>query len=110
MTCKIAVRKKKLYPNSEIGKVIPTGFFQILAERRRTDDPYRAKKVSKEEIAEMIFSKAKVIIKETNLMGKFINQLVSKLPKLDGFIQHFTSNLVALDLEMEDIFILNPLN
>ena len=43
-------------------------------------------------------------------MGKFVNQHVSKLRKLDGFIQHFTSNLVVLDLEMEDIFILNPLN
>jgi len=58
----------------------------------------------------MIFSKAKVIINESNLMGKFVNQLMSKLPKLDCLIQYFTSNLVALDLKMEDIFILNPLN
>ncbi len=30
------------------------------------------------------------------------HQLVSKLRKLDGFIQHFTSNLMALDLKLED--------
>ena len=59
---------------------------------------------SKEEIAELIFSRAKIIINETNLMGKFVNQIevLSKLRKLDGFIQHFTSNLMALDLKLED--------
>ncbi len=59
---------------------------------------------SKEEIAEMIFSRAKIIINETNLMGKFVNQIevLSKLRKLDGFIQHFTTNLMALDLKLED--------
>ena len=59
---------------------------------------------SKEEIAKMIFSRAKLIINETNLMGKFVNQIeiLSKLRKLDGFIQHFTSNLMALDLKLED--------
>jgi hypothetical protein len=59
---------------------------------------------SKEEIAEMIFSRAKIIINETNLMGKFVNQIevLSKLRKLDGFIQHFISKLMALDLKLED--------
>jgi hypothetical protein len=50
------------------------------------------------------FSRAKIIINETNLMGKFVNQIevLSKLRKLDGFIQHFTSKLMALDLKLED--------
>jgi hypothetical protein len=61
---------------------------------------------SKEEIVDMIFSRAKLIINETNLMGKFVNQIeiLSKLRKLDGFIQQFTQNIMALDLKLEDTF------
>jgi hypothetical protein len=61
---------------------------------------------SKEEVVEMIFSRAKLIINETNLMGKFVNQIeiLSKLRKLDGFIQQFTQNIMALDLKLEDTF------
>ena len=61
---------------------------------------------TKEEIAELIFSKAKVIINETNEMGKFVNQLevLSKLRNLDGFIQHYILNNMALELKMEDTF------
>lgn len=61
---------------------------------------------SKEEIVEMIFSRAKLIVNETNLMGKFVNQIeiLSKLRNLDGFIQQFTQNIMALDLKIEDTF------
>jgi hypothetical protein len=61
---------------------------------------------TKEEIAELIFSKAKVIINETNEMGKFVNQLevLSKLRNLDGFIQNFILNTMALKLKLEDTF------
>ncbi len=61
---------------------------------------------SKEEIAKMIFSRAKELINETNQMGKFVNQIevLSKLRNLEGFIQEFTQNIMALDLKLEDTF------
>ena len=61
---------------------------------------------SKEQIAELIFSRAKSIINETNLMGKFVNQIeiISKLRNLDIFIQQFIQNTMALDLKIEDTF------
>jgi hypothetical protein len=61
---------------------------------------------TKEEIAELIFSKAKVIINETNEMGKFVNhvEVLSKLRNLDGFIQHYIQNTMALELKIEDTF------
>jgi hypothetical protein len=56
-----------------------------------------------EEIVEMIFSKAKLLINETNQMGKFANQIemLSKLHNLDDCIQEFTQNSMALDLNLE---------
>jgi hypothetical protein len=61
---------------------------------------------TKEEIADLIFSRAKTIINETNLKEKFVNQVVvlSKLRNLDGFIQHYIQNTMALDLKIEDTF------
>jgi predicted transposase/invertase (TIGR01784 family) len=61
---------------------------------------------SKEQIAELIFSRAKSIINETNQMGKFVNQIeiLSKLRNLDDFIQRYILNTMALDLKIEDTF------
>ena len=61
---------------------------------------------SKEEIGEKIFSKAKILLNETNLMGKFVDQIemLSKLRNLDGFIKEFTQNNMALNLKLEDTF------
>ncbi len=61
---------------------------------------------SKEEIVEKIFSKAKILLNETNLMGKFVDQIemLSKLRNLDGFIKEFTQNNMALNLKLEDTF------
>jgi predicted transposase YdaD len=59
-----------------------------------------------EEITNLIFSKAKIILNETNLMEKFVNQIevLSKLRNLDGFIQHYIQNTMALELKIEDTF------
>jgi len=59
-----------------------------------------------EEITNLIFSKAKIILNETNQMEKFVNQLevLSKLRNLDGFIQHYIQNTMALELKLEDTF------
>jgi predicted transposase YdaD len=61
---------------------------------------------TKEEIADLIFSRAKTIINETNLKEKFVNQVVvlSKLRNLDSFIQHYIQNTMALELKIEDTF------
>jgi hypothetical protein len=61
---------------------------------------------SKEEVVKMIFSRAKVLLNETNQMGRFVNQIeiLSKLRNLEGFIQEFTQNIMALDLKLEDTF------
>jgi hypothetical protein len=61
---------------------------------------------TKEEIADLIFSRAKTIMNETNLMEKFVNQVgvLSKLRNLDSFIQQFTQNIMALDFKLEDTF------
>ena len=59
-----------------------------------------------EEITHDIFFKAKIILNETNQMEKFVNQIevLSKLRNLDGFIQHYIQNTMALDLKIEDTF------
>jgi predicted HTH domain antitoxin len=61
---------------------------------------------SAEQIADLIFSRANKLINETNQMGKFVNQIevLSKLRNLDGFIQHFIQNTMALNLKIEDTF------
>ena len=61
---------------------------------------------SAEQIADLILSSANVLINETNQMGKFVNQIevLSKLRNLDGFIQHFIQNTMALNLKIEDTF------
>ena len=61
---------------------------------------------SAEQIADLIFSRANKLINETNQMGKFVNQIevLSKLRNLDGFIQHFIQNSMALNLKIEDTF------
>jgi len=59
-----------------------------------------------DEITNHIFSKAKIILNETNQMEKFVNQIevLSKLRNLDDFIQHYIQNTMALDLRIEDTF------
>jgi hypothetical protein len=61
---------------------------------------------SVDEITNHIFSKAKIILNETNQMEKFVNQIevLSKLRNLDGIIQHYIQNTMALDLRIEDTF------
>jgi hypothetical protein len=63
-------------------------------------------KLGKEEIAKLIFDRAKVITNETFSMEKFVNQIevLSKLRNLDDFIQQFILENMALDLKMEDTF------
>jgi hypothetical protein len=59
-----------------------------------------------EQIADLIFSRAKKIMNETNQMGKFVNQIevLSKLRNLDGIIQQYIQNNMALELKIEDTF------
>jgi hypothetical protein len=61
---------------------------------------------SVEEIVNQIFSKAKIILSETNQMEKFVNQIevLSKLRNLSDFIQHYIQNTMALNLKIEDTF------
>ena len=62
--------------------------------------------LSEMEIADLIFERAKVITNETFGMEKFVNQIevISKLRNLDGFIQQYIENYMALELKIEDTF------
>jgi predicted transposase YdaD len=61
---------------------------------------------SAEQIADLIFSRAKKMMNETNQRGKFVNQIeiLSKLRNLDVIIQQYIQNTMALDLKIEDTF------
>lgn len=61
---------------------------------------------SAEEIAGLIFERAKNITNETFTLEKFVNQIevISKIRNLDGFIKDFIQNNMALELKLEDTF------
>lgn len=61
---------------------------------------------SAEEIAVLIFERAKLITNETFPIEKFVNQIevISKIRNLDGFIQQFIKHSMALELKLEETF------
>jgi predicted transposase YdaD len=59
-----------------------------------------------EQIADLIFARAKVIVNETFGIEKFVNQIevISKIRNLGNFIQKYIEKNMTLELKLEDSF------